>query len=49
MDWNLISETSLTTDIFPTLDIQAGYVGDDVESILHKLLQACDFQVGAGG
>lgn len=24
---------------------QAGYVGDDVESILHKLLQACNFQV----
>jgi ATP-dependent Clp protease ATP-binding subunit ClpX len=24
---------------------QAGYVGDDVENILHKLLQACDFDV----
>mmetsp|Transcript_12269 Transcript_12269/g.29945 ORF Transcript_12269/g.29945 Transcript_12269/m.29945 type:complete len:612 (-) Transcript_12269:1270-3105(-) len=24
---------------------QAGYVGDDVESVLYKLLQACNFQV----
>lgn len=24
---------------------QAGYVGDDVENILHKLLQSCDFDV----
>ena len=24
---------------------QAGYVGDDVENILHKLLQTCDFDV----
>lgn len=27
--------------------LQAGYVGDDVESILHKLLQASNFQVQA--
>jgi hypothetical protein len=25
--------------------VQAGYVGDDVESILHKLLASCNFQV----
>jgi hypothetical protein len=28
---------------------QAGYVGDDVESIVYKLLQSCNFQVGLGG
>jgi ATP-dependent protease Clp ATPase subunit len=27
------------------ITVQAGYVGDDVESILHKLLASCNFQV----
>jgi len=30
-----------------TVLTQAGYVGEDVESVLHKLLQSCDFDVEA--
>jgi ATP-dependent Clp protease ATP-binding subunit ClpX len=51
-------KTLLAETVAKTLDVpfaiadctvltQAGYVGEDVESVLFKLLQACDFDVAA--
>ena len=40
-------QRALQSQTLPPLT-EAGYVGDDVENILLRLLQAADFDVGAG-